>query len=154
MELHAIAEKIKEAHGNFAVAMTREERQRFLNSISQDHRAYYAMLGTVNAESSECSRPSDRECIHSSIRNSVGFVTLSRMVFGVMESWMVGEMQAAAADRLAHGDELGSIQWSCNLANVLSEQGRHADALVLREHALHCIQRLLPEHHPDIGDDD
>ncbi len=104
MELHAIAEKMKDAQGNFAVAMTREERQRFLNSISQDHRAYYAMLGTVNAESSECSRPSERECIHSSIRNSGGFVTRSRMVFGVMEAWMVGEMQAAAADRLAHAD--------------------------------------------------
>ena len=154
MELHAIAEKMKEAQGNFAVAMTRAERQSFLNSISQDHRAYYTMLGTVDAESSECSRPSDRECIHSSIRNSVGFVTLSRMVFGVMEAWMVGEMQAAAADRLTHGDERGSMQWNCVLANVLSQQGRYADALVLREHALQCIQRLLPEDHPDIGDDD
>lgn len=154
LELHAIAEKKEQSGGNFAVAMTPQERQRFLDGILQDHRSYVAMLGNVNAENSECSRPSDRDCIHSSIRDSVGFVTLSRMVFGVMEFWMVGEMQGAAADRLSHGDERGSMEWNCALANVLSHQGRYAEAVVLREHVLQRVHRVLPEDHPDIGDGD
>jgi hypothetical protein len=53
LELHAIAAKKEEGGGEFAVAMTAEERLRFLDGIRSDHRQYYNMLGTVNAERSD-----------------------------------------------------------------------------------------------------
>ena len=154
LELHAIAEKKAVGGGNFAVAMTREERQRFLDGIRRDPGAYYTMLGSVNAEKSVCSRSADRDSIHASIRGSVGFAALSRMVFGVMEQWMEGEMREQIAVRLAAGDEEGAMGWNGTLSFVLGEQGRHADALALQEKALELQRRVLPEDHPDIGEVD
>jgi len=87
LELHAIAEKKAAGSADFAVALTRTEKDRFLDGIRSDTGAYYKMLGTLNAENSTCSRPDDRERIHASIRDSVGFVTLGRMI---LECWRIG----------------------------------------------------------------
>ena len=93
LELHAIAAKKEEGGGECAVAMTAEERLRFLRGIKTDYNEYYTMLGTVNAETSECSRPADRASIHDSIRSSVGFGKLSRMVFGCLRSGWRGSCE-------------------------------------------------------------
>ena len=107
LELHAIAVKKAEGGGEFAVAMTALEKRRFLDGISEDFGAYYNMLGRVDVARSDCSRAADRESIHAGIRDSVGFGELGRMVFGVMEEWMVGELQAQAAAKREEGDERG-----------------------------------------------
>ena len=154
LELHAIAAKKAAGGGVFAVAMTGEERLRFLDGINRDYGAYYTMLGRVNAARSTCSRPADRESIHAGIRDSLGFAALSRLVFGVMEEWMEGEMKQQVALMLASGDEEGAMGWNETLSLVLGEQGRHADALVLREKVLEFRRRVLPEDHPSIGEVD
>jgi hypothetical protein len=99
--------KKAEGGGRFEVAMTAPEKRRFLDGISDDFGAYYNMLGRVNVERSECSRAADRESIHAGIRDSVGFGALGRMVFGVMEEWMVEELRAEVAARQRDGDERG-----------------------------------------------
>ena len=88
LELHALAAKKAQGAGEFAVAMTRQERLRFLDGNRADAGDYYSMLSRVNAESSDCSRREDCDSIHEGIRSSVGFARLSRMVFGVLEEWM------------------------------------------------------------------
>ena len=143
--------KKAEGGGDFAVAMTAAEKQRFLDGISQDFGSYYRMLGTVNVETSECSRTADRDSIHCGIRDSVGFGELGRMVFGVMEEWMVEELRAQAAAKREEGDELREMVWRCVLGNVLGQQGRHEDAMAMQESALECFRRVLPPNHPDIG---
>jgi hypothetical protein len=136
------------------VAMTGEERQRFLDGIGRDYGAYYTMLGNVNAESSTCSRPADRESIHAGIRGSVGFAALSRMLFGVMEKWMEGEMRQQIAARLMAGDEEGAMRWTAILALVLWKQGSRANSLVLQERVLEFLRRVLPDDHPHTGEVD
>ena len=152
LELHAIAAKKEEGGGEFAVAMTAEERLRFLRGIDSDFKEYYTMLGTVNAETSDCSRPTDRASIHDSIRSSVGFGKLSRMVFGVLEEWMEGQLRGKAASCEEAGEAAEAMKWNNTLAMVLSEQGRHADALTMRERVLEFRRRVLPADHPDIGE--
>jgi hypothetical protein len=152
LELHAIAAKKEEAGGEFAVAMTAEERLRFLRGIKTDFSEYYAMLGTVNVETSECSRPTDRASIHDGIRSSVGFGKLSRMVFGVLEEWMEGQLRAKAASCEEAGEDVEVIEWNQTLALVLSQQGRHAEALAMGEQVLEFQRRVLPANHPDIGE--
>ena len=152
LELHAIASKKEEGGGRFAVAMTAQENERFLRGIQNDHNEYYDMLGRVNAETSECSRASDRESIHEGIRRSVGFAKLSRMVFGVMEGWMEERLRGQAAAYAAAGDEQGAMVWNTVLASILSDQGRHDEAVVLQEAVLTFRRRVLPEDHPDIGE--
>ena len=145
LELHAIASKKEEGGGRFAVAMTAQENERFLIGIRKDYGGYYGMLGRVNAETSECSRASDRESIHEGIRRSVGFAKLSRMVFGVMEGWMEERLRVQATASAAVGDERGEMAWSAVLAAIFVKQGRLDEAVVLFQ------RRVLPENHPNIG---
>ena len=152
LELHAIAARRAEGGGEFAVAMTADERARFLQGIRADFNEYYKMLGTVNAEASDCSRPSDRASILDGIRGSVGFATLSRMVFGVLEEWMEGQLRAQATLCQKAGEEEKAMQWTATLASVLSDQGRPSDALEMQERVLEFRLRVLPENHPDIGE--
>jgi hypothetical protein len=152
LELHAIAAKKGEGGGEFAVAMTAEEKLRFLRGIQSNYKEYYEMLGTVNMETSDCSRPADRESIHDGIRGSVGFVLLSRMVFGVLEEWMEGQLRAQAASCEEDGDNADGMEWTETLASVLSDQGRHHEALAMFERALEFRRRVLPENHPKIGE--
>jgi hypothetical protein len=114
--LHAIASKKEEGGGGrFAVAMTAQENERFLTGIQADHSQYYSMLGRVNAETSECSRASDRESIHEGIRRSVGFAKLSRMLFRVMEGWMEEKLRVKAAASAPAGDEIVTMEaMDCN----------------------------------------
>ena len=152
LELHAIAARKEEGGGEFAVAMTAEERLRFLRGIKADFEEYYTMLGTVNAETSECSRPGDRLSIHDGIRSSVGFGKLSRMVFGVLEEWMEGQLRAQVASCEEAGEDVEVMKWNQTLALVLLQQGRHADALAMGEQVLEFLRRVLPADHPEIGE--
>jgi len=151
LELHAIASKKEEGGGRFAVAMTAQEKQRFLTGIQEDYKQYYNMLGRVNAETSDCSRAADRESIHEGIRRSVGFGKLSRMVFGVMEGWMEEQLRGQAAASAAAGDEKGAMVWNATLAAVFSEQGRHDEAVVICEAVFEFRRRTLPQNHLQIG---
>ena len=151
LELHAIASKKEEGKGRFAVAMTAQENERFLRSIQKDRDVYYGMLGRVNAETSDCSRASDRESIHEGIRRSVGFAKLSRTVFRVMEEWMEERLRGQAAASAAAGDESEATVWKGRLAAVFGKQGRHDEAVVLQEAVLKYQRRVLPENHPEIG---
>ena len=121
LEPHAIAAKKAEGEGEFAVAMTAKERLRFLQGIKCDHKEYYKMLGTVNAEASDCSRPADRVSIHDGIRGSVGFGPLSRMVFGVLEEWMEGQLRAQMTSCEEAGEDVEAMEWTATLAGVLSD---------------------------------
>jgi hypothetical protein len=143
LELHAIAVKKAEGAGEFAVAMTRDERGRFLDGIRADDREYYNMLGSVNAESSDCSRRADRDSIHEGIRGSVGFARLSRMVFSVLEGWMQEQLETRASKCAEAGDEVEAMRWLRALANMLAEQGRHGEALEKREKVLDVCRRML-----------
>ena len=152
LELHAIAARKEEGGGEFAVALTAEERLRFLQGIKADTGEYYRMLGTVNAESSDCSRPSDRVSIHDGIRASVGFARLSRMVVGVLEQWMEGQLRAQAASCEEANEDEDAMAWRATLAIVLFYQGRHKEAVVMGESVLEFRRRVLPADHPDIGE--
>ncbi len=148
LELGAIAQ----SSGNFAVAMTAREKLRFLHDIRIDHGMYRNMIGTVNAETSVCSMESDRVSIHEGIRSTVGFSSLNRMVFGAIEEWMREALHDQVAIAMEAGDELEAASWNHVLANILHDQGRLDDALVMKEKTLEFYRRVLPESHPDIGE--
>ena len=131
--------------------MTAQENERFLKGIRASYKAYYSMLGRVNAETSNCSRAADRESIHEGIRRSVGFGKLSRMVFGVMEGWMEEQLRGQAAASAAAGDEGEAMDWNGTIATVFSQQGRHDEAVALFEALLEHRRCVLPENHPHIG---
>jgi hypothetical protein len=159
LELHAILSKKEDSGGEFEVAMTEQEKNRFLREISNNDDnvgsgvdGYYHMLGTVNAEQSDCSRAVDRESIHDSIRQSIGFEKLGRQLFCAFEKWMEEQLRAQAAWHMAAGDAVRSMKWNGILATVLGKQGRHEDALALQLQVLNVFQRDLPPDDSDLSE--
>jgi hypothetical protein len=74
------------------------------------------------------------------------------MVFEVLEEWMEGQLRAQAASCEETGEYKAAMRWNETLASVLSDQGRHSDALVMQERVLEFRRRVLPENHPEIGE--
>ena len=132
--------------------MTAQENERFLVNIHNDYNQYYHMLGRVNAETSDCSRASDRESIHEGIRRSVGFAKLSRMVFGVMEGWMEERLRGQAAASEAAGDFYEAMRCNSVLAATFLHQGRNNEAVLLQEAVLKFQQNSTCENNVDIGE--
>ena len=153
LELHAIARHKEECGGRFELAMTSQENRRFLAGIGADPKEYFAMLGRIDAETSTCSRASDRESIHEGIRRSVGFAKLNRMVFGVMEGWMEEQLRKQAAASAAEGSVYDSLALRSALASVMLLKGQCAEAAAMYEEILESAQRDLPDkNHPEIGE--
>ena len=144
LELHAIASFKAEGNGRFAVAMTSPEHRRFLAGIESNCNQYYSMIGTVNAETSDCSRAEDRNSIHEAIRKSVGFAKLSRMVFSVMEQWMEEQIRGQVALHASTGNELLETNWKSVLGALLHLKGQNQDAALLQEDVLSRQRRLTP----------
>jgi hypothetical protein len=145
LELHAIAGNDGTGGGRFEVAMTAQERNRFLNGVRYSTKMYYNMLGHVNAESSDCSRAVDRESIHEAIRSSVGFAKLNRIVFQVLEGWMEKELRQQLEWSAASKAENAVHEWQHVLATVLMQQGRLVESVALLEACLKHLQRVHGE---------
>ena len=145
--------------------MTKREHHRFLRDMASDEqiRKYYdfigacapllsrafhdASVGSVDLQRSTCSRAADRDDIHRSISETIGFAKLQRMVFGVLENWMELELRhhigvvASAMD--SDGNDMLWCHFSSVLAIVLSQQGRLSDAAVTQEEILQYIKQKL-----------
>jgi tetratricopeptide (TPR) repeat protein len=134
---------MEEKDGRFAITMTRNENFRFLTDINQDqdgHKQYYSMIGRVNAETSECSRASDRESIREGIRRSVGFAKLNRMVFTILEGWMVDQFKFQIKANEAAGNKHAMLRWKALLGISLTEQGRYDEARLIHEANLKTLE--------------
>ncbi len=150
--MHAIAAIKEDASGTFAVAMTREEQTRFVTGMSGDvEGAYLDMLGRVDSEASECSRPSDQRSIHAAIRDTVGFGKLNRMLFDVMEGWVEGQLRERAGVQMAEGNVLEAMDCNRSLASFLKQQGKYDAALVLEKQILEVYERNLNASDAAIG---
>jgi hypothetical protein len=101
----------------------------------------------VNLETSTCSRAADRESIHQSIRDTVGFAKLTRMVFDVLDDWIVGRLRfhinTVAQEMEVDGNDMLWCHFSNTLSIVLSQQGRHADSCLVSEGIVQHLKRKL-----------
>ncbi len=73
------------------------------------------------------------------------------MVFGVLEEWMQTELKGQVSACKQAGDEEEAMTWTLTLAYVLSDQGRHDEALEMGEQALEVWRRMFADDDPRIG---
>jgi Flp pilus assembly protein TadD len=149
LELHAIAVQKTQGVGEFAVAMTDEQEARFLQDIGDDIRQYQNMLSTIDVEKSDCSRRCDRDSIHEGIRATVGFAQLSRMVFGVLEERIRGQIETKALSCAESGNYMQAMQWNEILGVMMEKHGLVNQAIAIQERLLDLKRRVLPKHHPN-----
>lgn len=65
---------------------------------------------------------------------------------------MEGQLRAQAKSCEEAGEEAEGMEWTRTLAGVLSDQGRHADAVVMFERVLEFRIRAQPEDHFSTGE--
>ena len=135
--------------GRFEIAMTIAEHTLFLDKThSQEfHDAHLKILCSSNVERSDCSRASDRDSIHSAIRDSVSFEHLNRAIVEVMEKWMLQQL----SNHFEVQDEEEVHQAKGTMAAMLCDQGRYDEAIVLEEQIVAYARRTLPVGHQNIG---
>ncbi|CAK4787820.1 unnamed protein product, partial [Aphanomyces euteiches] len=108
----------------FEIAMGRSQKASLIQDI-QSNGAFREMLSTIKSEKSETTVPSDRDNIFQLIRDEVGFVELDRMVFDVMEKWMLRsvehEIDAAPTTEI-------QADWIMVKGNLLHDKGEYAQA--------------------------
>ncbi|CAK4902176.1 unnamed protein product [Aphanomyces euteiches] len=111
-------------NARFEIAMGRSQKASLIQDI-QSNGAFREMLSTIKSEKSETTVPSDRDNIFQLIRDEVGFVELDRMVFDVMEKWMLRsvehEIDAAPTTEI-------QADWIMVKGNLLHDKGEYAQA--------------------------
>ena len=65
---------------------------------------------------------------------------------------MQGQLEARASTCAGTGDEVEAMRWTRTLANVLSDQGRHKEAVEMRVKVLDVFSRMLAEDDPEQGE--
>ncbi|CAK4072141.1 unnamed protein product [Aphanomyces euteiches] len=129
-------------NARFEIAMGRSQKASLIQDI-QVLGAFHEMLSTVNSEKSKTTVPSDRDNIFELIRDEVGFTQLDRMVFDVIEKWMLRSIDHeidAAPTTVIQAD------WIMVKGNLLQDKGEYAQAKDAFQTA-HEISRQ------DFGDD-
>lgn len=129
--------------------MTAQENHRFLQEMKHNEfiHSYFNMLGNVDAATSQCSRSEDLARIHESIKMTIGFEKLNRMIFEMIERWMQEQVCAQVASELAQFNESEAMRWNCVLMIILLQQGRFEEAVVLGQRILDYHRR---ENDPEI----
>ncbi|KAH9125562.1 hypothetical protein AeMF1_003844 [Aphanomyces euteiches] len=112
-------------NARFEIAMGRSQKASFLQDI-QDDGAFYKMLSTTQSEKSETTIPSDRDNIFQLIRDEVGFVKLDRMVFEVLEKWMLRTVSQQSEEAF---DEISRAAWLLVKGGLLRGKGHYGDAV-------------------------
>jgi tetratricopeptide (TPR) repeat protein len=131
----------------FDVALPEAQRLQLAQDLAYRADAFYEFLGSVNSESSECSRESDRESIFAAVCASVGFAGLDAVVRRTLAAWMVRQLQLRIDGARAVGDDVEMADWLDALGGLYREQGMHDDAVRLLEEAVEKSKRVHgPEH--------
>ncbi|CAK4147952.1 unnamed protein product [Aphanomyces euteiches] len=81
------------ANCRFEVALGKTQKEDFLQEIVQEDNAFLRMLASIKSETSETKVDADRAFIQAKIEADVGFAKLDRMVFQVLEAWMVQTLE-------------------------------------------------------------
>ncbi|CAK4902169.1 unnamed protein product [Aphanomyces euteiches] len=111
-------------NARFEIAMGRSQKASLIQDI-QSNGAFREMLSKVKSERSETTVPSDRDNIFELIRDEVGFIELDRMVFDVVEKWMLRsvehEIDAAPTTEI-------QADWIMVKGNLLNDKSEYAQA--------------------------
>ena len=126
---------------SFDVALAPTQADSFFLDMADDKiDAFYEMLGSINSENARATVGTDKTNIDAVIAAEVGFATLDRMVFEVLDNWM----QSALRERIDKSQgSLDAAKYNCALAGLLCHQCHFDDALAPCETALLLYEETL-----------
>ncbi|KAF0696869.1 Aste57867_12402 [Aphanomyces stellatus] len=129
----------------FEVAMGKTQKAAFFKDI-QDNQSFQKMLVAIKSEKSDTFLPGDRDSIVAVMHeNGVGFGDLDRMLFDVLESWMIRTIEIECSDPNAALTD--KAKWLEVLANLFCDKR-------IKERAKACLDDALRIYRDDLHDQD
>ena len=124
----------------FSVTFGHEERGRFEEALTKDHRVLLNAFAGINVANAEAGTEEDRDMILSAVRETEGGTSgLNAMVMGLMRDVFVD-----VARSMAEGEDLHT---KTQVANLLNNLGQRTEARVLYEEVIAgCISQLGADH--------
>jgi tetratricopeptide (TPR) repeat protein len=131
----------------FQVIMAPSDEASFEAALVDDLASLVQKTCVIDAEAAEAREPCDLANIQAVIREREGgFLAVNQLIVGALKEWMVST-GTRALDRIADLDERATGSLVHNLACMLQDQGRLAEAGPYLEFALEGRRRLLgPQH--------
>ena len=94
-------------------------------SVSDD---YLNMLSKVQCENSQCSREEDRVRIFETVRASIGFLAMDRLIFDTLGGWLLSQLNTKKQSYYEQGSLVLGVSMSRKITTMLNALGRHFDA--------------------------
>ena len=131
----------------FEIAMSQTHEDQFLEDMENyGTRAIDKMLATINAETSKCGKPEDRDRIFDVVRKTVGFAGINAMVFEQLRNWVIVVTCGAIEQEM---DTIKLLGLKSTLGRLYEGQGKYDMALPLYVECLAKNKEVLGDRHPD-----
>lgn len=116
----------------FEVAMTGTARKQFVEDMLNDaEQEINKMLATIDCINSECYHPADKQRIQDTVKATIGFSALNKLVFECLRGWVIA---AIAAKQDEAGTDLAKkAAFSFALGTLYKGQGQFDEAQPLLE---------------------
>ncbi|OQR98904.1 hypothetical protein ACHHYP_07618 [Achlya hypogyna] len=108
----------------FEVAMPPADESAFATALVTEYQAFWDVLHNVKSANSRTTIPADRDNLFAVIEADVGFAALDRMLFSVVEQWVLDFLKRKVASTA--GAE--RAQWLHALGSVPFHKGHYAEA--------------------------
>ncbi|KAF0683592.1 Aste57867_24358 [Aphanomyces stellatus] len=130
----------------FEVAMGTAQKQAFLRDI-HDANAFKQMLGTIKSENSQTAIATDRHNILDTLAEAnVSFSDLDRMLFDVLEDWMIRTVQ----DQIKSTELAVKAQWMAVLGEIWFKGNAFDKAQQAFEDAVQIHRQELASNDPEM----
>lgn len=134
-------------NSKFEIAMSEENRQHFLLDMEEEpQQKIDKLLGTIQAERSECWMPADRDSIFAVIIEEIGFGKLNAMVFEQYRTWVIDVTKQALEENSANEEKRAVL--TSILATLYQGQGDYAQSKKMFEICRDIKLKLFGENHP------
>ena len=129
------------------VTLSPAQAAAFESALTDDFDVIAASLSRVDARQSTAWLQSDRDTIFAAVEAGCGFTQLNAAVHGLLRDWLADSGRAALGK--LPKEQRGTLPLISNLARLLRDQGRLADAEPLYLEALDARRKALGDRHPD-----
>ncbi|KAF0695974.1 Aste57867_13246 [Aphanomyces stellatus] len=133
-------------NARFEVAMGKPQKREFLQDIMDDS-SFLKMLATIKSDKSQTSVSSDRESIVALMTSdNVTFATLDRMLFDVMDAWILRTVQR----QIDLSTLATKAKWLSVLGTLFSDKNVYEKAKQCFDDAGHIYELLSGQEHPKL----
>ena len=144
--LWEILKTVESRGAMLTIQLPPSEAASFEEALRRDFASIATSLSKIDVRRAEAFKEEDRRMIHTAVEAGVGFTALNHVVSGELREWLAAEARAALA-RLPE-EERGTSVLLSNLAQLLKQQGKLAEAKPLMEEAVRAFRATLGNDHP------